>query len=356
MNRILSPNNNNSNSPKGYEAVPNSLINVRILDLKGKVYTIEIENTVTIAQLKCEIKNVADVGTELQRLIYCGRELENAKLITEYKITNGQTIHLFVRSNRTVVEEVERENSSDHGDGENDEDMENRIQLPENTYPVSDTTSAVVFPSDGMRRVDPLLMENELGESARRIKLWSSFILIVYVMKVLSQFALMADMESQRRMHVPMNETLVRNQRIGQGLDTPSFDEQPALSSLILGAHAFGMYVGLLGFKASHDTVVHQIRHYRFCIMWLAVFSISEQIYITHRVAHSGYPEKGDPYHQLPTLQDLVAGNMLEIGILSVMWTLAIVHAFQHVRQVVAYNGLSAASIINPIPSSSSVV
>ena len=72
---------------------------VYVKKLTGGTYTIEnLTGETTVAQLKEIIADQIDIPATAQRLIFAGKQLEDAKTLAEYNIGNESTIHLVIRS------------------------------------------------------------------------------------------------------------------------------------------------------------------------------------------------------------------------------------------------------------------
>ena len=71
---------------------------VYVKKLTGGTYTIEnLTGETTVAQLKEIIADQIDIPATAQRLIFAGKQLEDAKTLAEYNIGNESTIHLVIR-------------------------------------------------------------------------------------------------------------------------------------------------------------------------------------------------------------------------------------------------------------------
>ena len=323
-------------------------ISIRILDLNGKVFHTDMVESSTIADLKTDVKAKSGVREGLQRLIFRGQVLDDEKTLQDYKVEDGHTIHLFARQEITESE-IESSNRPTSSVNTTFDDPNTRA-----LGPMSDTISAVVFPSDGPRRIDPLMLDSPLGNCARRVKLWSSFLLIIYTMKVLSQFALMANIHENNRQSSASSSD-------EPGGRYPSYysrylNQDPLISAVELIIHAFGVYVGCLGFKAAHDTILRQVRAYCNGLIWLAIFTIAEQIYMTVQIAHSNYPEQSDPMHRIPSLNDVVTANILQTCLMALMWIMAIYHGLCHKREVARHTEILPVTIVNPATSNDTAV
>ncbi|KAL4170354.1 hypothetical protein KRP22_011256 [Phytophthora ramorum] len=326
---------------------------VRILDLNGKFFNISCELDWTVAQMKQHVLECTDVAVASQRLIYRGRVLEDEGSLASYKVEDGHTIHLFVRAAPTPDPEILNAelNTSGSTSGARDDGM---AVVTIN----SDIVSSAVFPSDSARRVDPLMLDSPLGNCARRVKLWSSFLLIIYTMKVMGQFALLANEQQQRAAEQEREEAGTGASATDRPMDR--YDEYPQIytpdpfiGGLELMVHCFGVYVGCVGFKAAHDTDIRPIRFYCRGVVWLAILTVTEQIYTTVQISESDFPTERVQYPyggQGPTKDDIVSANIFQTIMLVFMWMIAIRHSYLHQREVSIYNQSFAAAAMNAAP------
>ncbi|KAJ6414134.1 UBIQUITIN [Salix koriyanagi] len=69
---------------------------VRTLSLK--TITLDVESSETIEELKAKLyENDLGIRPENQRLIYCGKQLEEGKTLADYNIQKHSTIHHVLR-------------------------------------------------------------------------------------------------------------------------------------------------------------------------------------------------------------------------------------------------------------------
>ncbi|TMW60735.1 hypothetical protein Poli38472_000777 [Pythium oligandrum] len=334
------------------EALEPGFIRVRILDLNGKFFNIACQLEWTVLMLKEKVVESTEVAITSQRLIYRGRVLEDDHQLAEYKLEDGHTVHLFVRMNQTPDPETAAEGGSGATAGT---DVNRFDDGPTMTFVhiSSETISSAVFPSDSARRVDPLMLDSPLGNCARRVKLWSSFLLIIYTMKVMGQFALLAnDQQVRASEETPKDDTQDRyyNDRYDY---PPYYNQDPMISVVELMIHAFGVYVGCVGFKAAHDTDIRPIRFYCRGVVWLAILTVAEQILITYQISQSDFPETRIQYAYgpaAPSKEDIVSANIFQTIILVIMWILAIHHSYAHQGEVARYNESFAAAAMNAVP------
>lgn len=316
-------------------------VTIRILHLDGKFQTIDCRLSWNLLKVKEKISELSGITIATQRLIYRGRVLEDDQQLATYEVEQGHTIHLFVRSVQPAAEITAPINNSHVRDP----------QSPQENFPtltfVNITNEAIspsVYPSDTLQRVDPLMLDTPLGSAARRIKLWSSFFLIIYSMKAMGQFAAIAD-EQQNR----------------DDRNAPSYEMQYAILTRPSTAvqcyeffvHMLAVYIGCVGFKAVHDTDIRPIRLYCRGVVWIAILTTLDQIYISLHLYTSTQANEG--YHYVynghtPPLNEVVSANVLQTLMLIVMWVIAIHHSYVHQAEVARYNASHLSAAINALP------
>ncbi|XP_055054672.1 uncharacterized protein [Misgurnus anguillicaudatus] len=70
---------------------------VFVKNVKGETSTYDVGVDETVSQLQNKIYNKERTPVDQQRLIYGGIQLESGKMLRDYKITAGSTIHMTLR-------------------------------------------------------------------------------------------------------------------------------------------------------------------------------------------------------------------------------------------------------------------
>lgn len=62
-----------------------------------KTVTLEVEGSDTVEYLKSKIQEKEGIHPDRQRLMFCGKQLEDGQTVSAYDIQKGSTLHLLLR-------------------------------------------------------------------------------------------------------------------------------------------------------------------------------------------------------------------------------------------------------------------
>ena len=73
-------------------------LNIFIKTLIGKEIALVVDPSLTIEQLKCEIKEKTDIPSEQQKIIFAGAQLENNRTLESYNLKSGITLNVVPKA------------------------------------------------------------------------------------------------------------------------------------------------------------------------------------------------------------------------------------------------------------------
>ena len=62
----------------------------------GQIITVDVSNKDKIIEIKKKIQEKNEIPCCCQKLIYCGKELDDCRTIQDYEIDKASTLHLLI--------------------------------------------------------------------------------------------------------------------------------------------------------------------------------------------------------------------------------------------------------------------
>jgi ubiquitin-large subunit ribosomal protein L40e len=127
----------------------NSYLQLFIKTLEGESDIVLVDmKTDTVLRLKKLITGLFEIPISEQRLIFCGKEMENEMKLNEFGLSNGTSIHL-----------VRIKENEDEEEDEEEEDEEKKKDLIEKIDYLLDLVKDIECSFDEMKATNELLLD-----------------------------------------------------------------------------------------------------------------------------------------------------------------------------------------------------
>lgn len=148
--------------------------------MKEKSYQITgLTPKTKLLELKEKIKNSTDISVLQQRLIFTGRRLDSdEKTLSDFKITQSCTIHLFPLPNAVPISSGSNINSTNANSG----------AVPNNSGDQSvynPLYGNINAPPSDMPNHTPIHFDENVSQASREVKLWSIILIFLCVMTLM---------------------------------------------------------------------------------------------------------------------------------------------------------------------------
>lgn len=300
----------NAALPAAPDTVP-----ITILTQTGKKIPLNVNLSWSVSRLKDRVEEESGVEKILQRLIFHGRIMDENKVITDYKVQPGNTVHLFARLREHLVAQNTVPQGAPGANGLNQIAGGTPVMLPGGINIVVQQAAMQQFAAPVTHDI---FANMQLAHYSRRVKLWSSLLLIWSTMHLFNTMVLLADPHA--------------GQRPSSSDDDYSDDravKQPHVTMLETTVDLFlnivGVYVGLSGFRASTRLDAQLSFRYHAGLVGLLILW-----------AVAGVIRLAEAHHQgiLDSASKMMMGVVILIGLPTMMWGFCVVQASQFRRLI----------------------
>jgi len=307
-------------------AAPVDTVPITILTQTGKKIPLQVDLSWSVVRLKEVVQEESGVERILQRLIFHGRIMDETKLISDYKVQPGNTVHLFARLREHLVPQAIVAPAGVPGVA--------GLGQPPGMTPVVlsggglaqqlHVANNVQFQNIGLP--GPNIFANmQLAHYSRRVKLWSSLLLIWSTMHLFNTLVLLADPHAADRR--PSDDDYSDDGKHGNSGQADM--KQPHITMLETTVDLFlnivGVYVGLSGFRASTRLNAQlSFRYHAGLVGLLVMWAVAGVIRLV----------EAQKQGILDSPSKLMMGVVILVGLPTMMWSFCVVQASQFRRLI----------------------
>jgi hypothetical protein len=313
-------------------------ITVTILDFMQAKFAVSMNPSWTVKRFKRVGETSHKVASAQQRLIYRGKMLMDSQTLQDAGITeDGVIVHLFPKP-RVVINNNNVEASEANSNGDTQEEGGARVPT-------------IVMDADEAERRSSILVlgSQDFLEAQNSIKLFSFMLLMISSIELLNLLAISLGAPQQgAETVIPMNTeddiftppdefaTLAPSPSPGANNDTDSsglqYQQWGWANSVDLFISILGVYVALLGIKASNETTQRLAKQYLWGTAavgvgwWLFNYYMAVQV---DEIIEAEREERDDDLFPPMSNQDIYSQALSVMVLPGMLWVLCCFRAFQ---------------------------
>lgn len=297
-------------------------IKVTLLDSAQSKFIVHCDKSWTVLEFKEASCRQTKVVPNSQRLIHMGKLLQDDETLDHYGIKDdGKIIHLFARPN--VVIRTDEENNST-GD----------VQPEEGSGTAGAHVPRIVIDEDEANRRSQILIlsSQEIFEAQHRVKIFSFLLMVISSMELLTLMTLFVGIEAEDPYSGQSAEAPPGNPT-DQPADTgppPQMRVWQNSDYFDTAISAFGLYVSLLGIKATTENTRQLAVKYFVCLVIVGVASNCYYYYLNVTAEERLASEGNKAVNPASLYTDAFMGILLPM----IVWLLCIIRAYEFQRLI----------------------
>lgn len=262
-------------------------ISVVVLDMRQRKFRVTAMPHWTVAQFKEYSEAVHKVPPASQRLIYMGKLLQDSQTLRESNIFQSEcVVHLFPKPNVVLLPPNAPADgatcaTTDRGEPSRTESQATQTTNTELEEGVSAHIPQIIIDHDSMQHSYTIFTSNELFEAQHRVKLLSFILLIISSMELLTLFTIFISPplpENDSDDSIPPGDpTDYTNPTASTDLQYRPWRQSDYIDLLVSMA---GVYVSLLGLRASTENTVAGSKQYFISLLVVGISWLGYYFYI----------------------------------------------------------------------------